>query len=92
MLLRLLRDGQLGATAPAAPTSPVAAERILVRFGDHGDDVRQLQLALQDAGAEDIDVDGIFGPKTDERSGSSRSWPACERTVLAAPTRAAHSA
>ena len=40
------------------------AERLL-RRGSRGEDVRQLQLDLRNAGFDPIQIDGIFGPNTD---------------------------
>jgi hypothetical protein len=64
MLLRALRDGHLGDNAPtAAPRA--RPQPPLLRFGSKGEQVRQLQRALRDAGAADLAVDGGFGRDTE---------------------------
>jgi hypothetical protein len=67
-LLRSVRDGRLGSAAPTATTTtkdPLTG-RTLVRFGDKGDEVRRLQLALQRSGAMGLVVDGHYGRNTEK--------------------------
>lgn len=71
-LLRLLRDNQLGPSAPQVPadtttdtTADPAPVQRLVRFGDIGRDVRALQESLRRKGFTELTADGHFGVDTE---------------------------
>jgi murein L,D-transpeptidase YcbB/YkuD len=64
VVLRALRDDLLGQNAPDGPAFS-SSNPGSIRFGVEGDDVRRLQRALRDAGAQDLAVDGHFGRDTE---------------------------
>ncbi len=64
-------SGEPAMSAPAptndpAPVEPTLSPSLVLRSGSAGDDVRQLQRALNQAGASPrLDEDGVFGARTE---------------------------
>lgn len=59
-----VRDGFDTRTRPVEPVESPPMTRML-RRGHHGEDVKQLQQKLKDAGFDPGDIDGQFGPRTE---------------------------
>ena len=53
-----------GGTATGGATSAGVSEQVTVRLGDQGENVRELQLALNDFGYNAGETDGVFGQTT----------------------------
>jgi peptidoglycan hydrolase-like protein with peptidoglycan-binding domain len=47
------------------PTQPPTMNPLIIKKGDKGDDVKDLQVKLRDAGFYTGDIDGSFGPMTE---------------------------
>jgi len=67
-MLGLIQDNRLGTKAPAPARSEhvAASERPVVQFGVQGGPVWEVQRLLARAGVGDVQIDGRFGPETEE--------------------------